>query len=255
MLFKVPKAVVEAESSCSCEPYSFCSLIEPLFCKLTELETNLAAQYKFIDLQLCKSHRLTATTPPQKKAIPSLLSTMSLFRSNRGNRSDDHEVDAYALYPAFQFSDSLLQLLESSFESYDEDATYEVCVLQFTQPPIPVLHWSIYLQSDNEGGPVYNVFYDPRSRSWGRNERQASKVSNMSSVWEGKTSSSARYSGGTVLGTIDDLSEFQSILRSTPLPGNNENCQSWVERVVRTAVNRGLLKSDALQKLRQVRRR
>jgi hypothetical protein len=162
--------------------------------------------------------------------------------------------DSYQLFQAFQFSGALLQLLESSFEAYDENTIYDVCVLQFTQRS-SALHWSIYLQShdeDEDGGPVYDVFYYPRTGKWQRNERQASQVGNISSVWEGNSRSSSRYYGGTVLGTIDDLAEFQSIIRSTPMPGYNENCQSWVERVIRTAINRRLLNTDALQKLRRV---
>jgi hypothetical protein len=180
---------------------------------------------------------------------------MSFFTSNVGGyQFYDNEVDAYELYKPFQFSNALLELIESSFESYDNDETYDVCVLQFTQPG-GVLHWSIYLQSNNEeGGPVYDVYLDWNSRQWGRKERQASKVTNMSSVWDGKTSSCNKYYGGTILGTIDDFGEFQRIIRSTPMPGPKENCQSWVERVIRTAVNRRLLGPDALQKLRQVPR-
>src|SRR5271154_1983833 len=101
---------------------------------------------------------------------------MSFFSSYN---SDDNEIDVYYVYQSFQSSSGLFSLLDSTFEPYDEDANYDGCVLQFTQP-CPLLHWSIYLQTsdddDEEGGPVFDVFYDLDSRQWERKERQASQV-------------------------------------------------------------------------------
>lgn len=110
----------------------------------------------------------------------------------------------------------MFELLEV-LASYVETESYDVCVLRFTQN-IPVLHWSIYLQSQLvEGGPVYDVWYYPNNGDWQQKESQANQVTHMSSVWHGDKPSSG-YCGGTVLGTIDSLNEFQSIIRSTPLP-------------------------------------
>jgi len=55
-------------------------------------------------------------------------------------------------------------------------------------------------------------------------------------MWEGNRRSGG-YHGGTVLGTIDDIYAFQTIVRSTPLPGYGENCQTWVGKVVSTAID------------------
>lgn len=178
----------------------------------------------------------------------------NLLRSTKRKDSpDDNQVDVYLSGRSFELSGGLFELLEV-LASYDETESYDVCVLQFTQE-IPVLHWSIYLQSQSvEGGPVYDVWYYPENGRWERKESQANQVTHRSSVWHGGKSSGG-YCGGTVLGTIDSLHQFQSIIRSTPLPGNNENCQNWVENVIRRAVNQGLLYSGALQKLRGIPRR
>lgn len=158
----------------------------------------------------------------------------------------------------FQLDGTLFQLLDAldTLDTFDGNSQYDVCVLQFAQG-IPVLHWSIYLQSYSEkGGPVYDVAYDPNQARWRFRKSQANEVTHVSSVWEGNRPSGG-YQGGTVLGTIDDLYAFQAIVRSTPLPGlpgYGENCQTWVEDVVSTAVNEGLLNSDALETLYQVPR-
>src|SRR5215470_15765193 len=91
------------------------------------------------------------------------------------DEEDDVVVDSYQAYASFQFSNALFQFLDS-LDSYDETASYDVCVLQFTQPAA-VLHWSIYLQSDvTEGGPVYDVWYFEDTDRWEMKEQQASKV-------------------------------------------------------------------------------
>jgi hypothetical protein len=119
------------------------------------------------------------------------------------------------------------------------------------------VHLPPVLLYSEKGGPVYDVTYDLDQARWRRRESQANEVTHVSSVWEGSSRPSGGYQGGTVLGTIDDLYAFQAIVRSTPLPGYGEaeNCQTWVEDVVSTAVNEGLLDSDALETLYQVPQR
>jgi hypothetical protein len=178
-----------------------------------------------------------------------------IFRSTeRDDLFDDEQGDVYFPGQTFELSGTVFELLEA-LASYDETELYDVCVLRFAQN-IDALHWSIYLQSQSaEGGPVYDVYFNPDSGRWGRKERKADQVTYMSSVWPGRNRSRA-YRGATVLGTVDSIYEFESIVRSTPLPstspGRRENCQSWVENVIRRAVNRGLLDSDALHELRGV---
>jgi hypothetical protein len=174
-----------------------------------------------------------------------------MFHSFRSELVDVYQND----YQQFQLDDTLFQLFDTldSFDYSDGDSLYDVCVLQFTQA-IPVLHWSIYLQSDSErGGPVYDVWYHPHQARWQRKESRANQVTHQSSMWEGNRPSGG-YHGGTVLGTIDDRYAFQTIVRSTPLPGYGENCQTWVEKVVSTAINQGLLDFESLEKLYQVPR-
>lgn len=176
-----------------------------------------------------------------------------LGSAGREDSSNENQVDVYLPGRSFGLDGDVFELLDV-LGYFDDTESYDVCVIRFTQE-IPVLHWSIYLQSKSaEGGPVYDVWYYPNNGRWQRKESQANQVTHRSSVWQGGKRSGG-YCGGTVLGTIDGLNEFQSIIRSTPLPGYNENCQDWVENVIRRAVNQGLLDSDALQELRGIPRR
>jgi hypothetical protein len=57
-----------------------------------------------------------------------------------------------------------------------------------------------------------------------------------------------------VLGSIDDIEEFMRIVDRTPLPRRGGNCQTWVRNVVAGAIDRGLLKGEALRTLARVPR-
>jgi len=44
-----------------------------------------------------------------------------------------------------------------------------------------------------------------------------------------------------MLGTISDVETFKALMLDTPLPSTGENCQSWIRRVVKRAVDLGSL--------------
>ena len=204
--------------------------------------------------------------PPREQTME--YSTNDSYRTNMllsGSNNDqtydnkdhnyDNELDILQLFNSFDLFSSNY-LLSRALEAYDQQATYDVCVLQFSQE-IPVLHWSIYLQSnddDIDGGPVYDVWYVVDLGRWQRMERNASKVTQFSSVWTGKAKGSSRYYGGTNLGRINDIRAFQRIVRSTEMPSEGENCQSWVEYVIFGAYYEGLLDRDALRELSRIPR-
>lgn len=172
---------------------------------------------------------------------------------------DDNAVDDADLEELYRFfdlsgTDFALFDLDDNFD-YSEGTRYDVCVLQFTQSGRP-LHWSIYLQSqDEEGGPVFDVWYFEHQGRWQRKERMAAEVTESTSVWGDTSRSSNRYYGGTILGTIQDAETFYEIIKSTRLPSyRGENCQTWVENVISGAVREGILERNAISTLQTIPR-
>jgi hypothetical protein len=55
-----------------------------------------------------------------------------------------------------------------------------------------------------------------------------------------------------MLGTISDVEAFKALMLDTPLPSTGENCQSWIRRVVKRAVDLGSLPTDAAAQVETV---
>jgi hypothetical protein len=121
--------------------------------------------------------------------------------------------------------------------------TYEVSVLWFRNayPGNAVLHWSIFVKENDAEitlGTKHDAMSVPPGIRWA-----------YSSIPNYAVDQSQRYGGSILLGLVEDLSKFESIMKNADLPKLRESCQDWVKRVLKSAVEEGLIDESALKSL------
>jgi hypothetical protein len=129
-------------------------------------------------------------------------------------------------------------------------------IVRFTQPPpIPGLHWGIYLQAPGDTtGPIYDVCYHERSNTWGKRELYPEYVSGDTLIWQDGRSAE-RYLGRNAIAYLDDPEQFRTVIDDTPVPigiGEDDNCQSWVKDVIVNAVAEGIVGEGALDEMQGI---
>lgn len=99
-------------------------------------------------------------------------------------------------------------------------------------------HWSIFIRpTSNLVGTKYDA-YNVGGPQWA-----------LSSAPLYTMDQSVSFGGHVLLGYINDVAALERVMASTPLPIPGENCQTWIWKVVRTAISLGLLPATALQQL------
>jgi hypothetical protein len=145
---------------------------------------------------------------------------------------------------------------EDISESGSMSQLHTLYIVRFTQPPpIPGLHWGIYLQAPGETtGPIYDVCYHERSNTWEKRELYLEYVSGDTLIWQDGRSAE-RYLGRTAIAYIDDPEQITAVIDDTPVPvgiGEDDNCQSWVKDVIVNAVAEGIVGEGALDEMQGI---
>ena len=135
--------------------------------------------------------------------------------------------------------------------------THTLYILVFMQP-FPGYHWSIYLHPPDDTttmGESHDVALLLDSHTWERKSRLVYSITDDRLVWDtGMTAE--KYLERTEIGDVEDVEGFERVMEDTPVlegVGPDENCQSWVWNVMRNAVNEGVIREEALARLRTVR--
>jgi hypothetical protein len=125
--------------------------------------------------------------------------------------------------------------------------SYEVSVLWFKHARGVGAHWSIFILPTNSEDSI-GTKHDCMCRGEaGRGFRWV-----YSALPNYQRYQSANLGGSTNVGTIDDLCGFERIMEETPLPILRENCQDWTWKVIRQAIEEGILDESAVEILATV---
>jgi len=101
-------------------------------------------------------------------------------------------------------------------------------------------HWSLFITPpDTETGTKYDVFY-VGNEQWTRSYSPDFNLSETPDL-----------GGRFFLGNVDS-EKFMEIMVETALPGQGENCQSWVRKVVQKAVQKRVLPANVVRTLANI---